>query len=121
MAQVVSVLRRSKCSKFKSPGMGKITPTKAKEQSYFRHVFQEATTDWSKMIRTKLVTVIMTINVDNEVCKPAVLKKWSKQYKRKRSLVCSNFELNSLFDFICILPNVSFRNFNRTLSLFPTL
>src|SRR6218665_2361900 len=56
MAQVVSVLRRSKCSKFKSPGMGKIIPTKSKEQSYFRHVFQEATTDWSKMMRTKLVT-----------------------------------------------------------------
>jgi len=59
--------------------------------------------------------------VDNEVCKPAVLKKWPKQTKRKRSLVRFNFELNSLFDFICILPNVSFRNFNRTLSLFPTL
>ena len=60
--------------------------------------------------------------VDNElVCKPAVLKKWSKQPKKKRSLVRSNFELNSLFDFICMLPNVSFRNFNKNLSLFPTL
>ena len=30
--------------------------------------------------------------VDSEVCKPALLKKWPKQTKRKRSLVRSNLE-----------------------------
>src|SRR6218665_3356045 len=63
MAQVISTGRRSKFSRFKSSGLGKIFQQRLRNNPTSDMFSRRLPLTWSKMMRTKLVTVIMTIVV----------------------------------------------------------